>query len=328
MLAMPAHQFPVIEPAVWSTGYRVRALTGLGRPEALAAAGLVVALTAWLACRHTAGRRRTLAASALLAGVFAVQGQATWREMASSSSQMRAAFPHDLEAIDAAGGPVALLTDSYNAQQLALLDYYNEDISQVFLLEGTQAEGAVLPGLACPYSVDRDGTLAFSACGRVPHRVLLQDRKARWRFYDETSSVPIPFVGRVVEMAPDRPPRAQSRLVMPCSAPAVGWTDRVDDLETHPASTPQPCRSAVEMSFWLDHPAHVAITFRGSSRDHQAALGNEQYALPASRITTVQGDLPAGHSQPTLDLDWADSTGPQIVSAQIRTAGVTRSLIS
>jgi hypothetical protein len=328
MLLMPAHQLPVVEPAVWSTGYRVRALTGLGRPEALTAAGLVVALAAWLAWRYRPGVTGMLAASALLAGVFAVQGQASWREMASSSSQMRAAFPRDLEAIDAAGGPVALLTDSYNAQQLALLDYYNKDISQVFLLNSVQAQGAVPQGLVCPYSIGRGGTLAFSpACGAVPHRLLLQDRNARWRFHDEVSSVPIPFVGRVVETSPDGPPRAQSRFVLPCSAPAVSWRDRVDDLKRHPASAPQPCLPAVQMSFWLDDPATVTIAFRGSTRDHRATLGIDHYIVRANQVTTVRFDLPAGDSQPTLDLDWATTTGPRVIKAQIRTGGLTRSLI-
>jgi hypothetical protein len=82
------------------------------------------------------------------------------------------------------------------------------------------------------------------------------------------------------------------------------------------------------MSWWLDRAARVAVTFRGSAHDHVVTLRHRRWRVPAGGLTTVRLELPQGHTEQTLALDWALSDGPSIVTAEIRTGGRTRSLIS
>jgi hypothetical protein len=268
-----------------------------------------------------------LAASAVLLGVFAVQGQAAWQEMITWANDTRAEFPRDLRWIERSGRPVAVLSDAFDAPQMRLLDYYNDNITAVFVQGGVFPEAAQV-GAACGYAVGPAGVLVLErACGGVQHRLLLQDTHTRWRFYDERSSVREASMGRIVQLDPQRPPRLQARLTLPCATPAVSIREARDDLAQLPASAPRACFPTVQMWFWLEHPARVTLWFRGTDRTHQASVGSARYRIPAGRMTPISVELPAGESQVRVDLDWATTTGPRVVKAQIRTGGVTRSLI-
>lgn len=329
LLAMPPHQIVIIEAAVWATAYRVHALTGLGRPEALAAAAVAVVLATWIVTRRTTGARRALAGAAVVLAALAVQDVTTWNQAISSSRALRGLFPDDLAWIDHhAGGPVALLGAGDNVPQILFLDYYSRTLTQSFVPSDAAVSGAGPQGQACPYAVDRGGMLTFSsACGTIPHRLLLADRLTRMRFYGETGSAHDAMAGRIVQVEPSHPPRLQSRFTLPCPAPLLPAFSSQDDARTIPASAPRGCEPAVRMSFWLDHPAKVTLVFRGGARDQHATLGSARYLIRAKRDTTIAGDLPKGDSQVVLNLDWATSMGPRVVKAQMRTGGRTVSLI-
>ncbi|HMJ37655.1 MAG TPA: hypothetical protein VK501_27360 [Baekduia sp.] len=329
LLAMPLHQLTVIEPAVWATGQRVKTLTGLARPEALAAAGVAATLLVWIVRRHARGVAGFVAASTVVFGVLAVQDHAAWQKLITVSADTRALLPRDLSWIDDAGPePVAVLGVGTNAPQLPLVAYYNSSIAQSFVLDGKPAQGPNPEGLACAWVIGDRGVLSFGpTCGATPHRILLQDRAARLRFYGETTSIRRPTIGRLVELDPGAAPRLQSMLTLPCDTPALPAFTGSDDDVTIPASALKPCAPAVAMGFWLDRPAKVTIVFRGGPQDQHAALGPNRYTIRANRLTRIEGSVPRGDSRFTMDLDWNTSAGPRLVQAQIRSAGVTRSLI-
>jgi hypothetical protein len=329
LLAMPPHEMVVIEAAVWSTAHRVHMLTGLGRPEALAVAGVIAVVAAWVATRRRPGVGAVLAAATVILTVLAVQDQAAWRQMTSSWTASRALLPQDLAWVDHRGaGPVAVLVGHHNSTAVANVAYYNRTITQAFAPEGALLVGPPLQGTICGYRITAGGVLAFSElCGPVPQRLLLQDRMLRMRFYDETASVRELAIGRLVGLQRGHPPRLQSQLTLPCETPALPKFNVVDGARTLPASRPRPCEPAVQMSFWLDHPGKVTLVFEGTARDHRATVGTTTYTLRAHRLTRVAGDVPSGDSQFTLKLDWNISTGPRLIKAQLHTGGITRSLI-
>jgi hypothetical protein len=329
LVVMPAHQLVVIEAAVSSTASRAGELTGLQRPGSLAVAGVAAIFATWAACRRRSGRAAVLGGGAVLLTVLAIQDQAMWHQTISSWKEVRAVVPRDLQWVDHhAGGPVGVLSSLANAPQVAYVEYYNTSTVQAFVPQGTLPTGPPVQGKSCTYAIGAGGALAFApGCGPVPHLLLLPDWMVRLRFYRETGSVREPLIGRIVQLDPHHRPRLRSRLTLPCEAPMLPMFSKQDDARTLPASTPRPCLPSVQLDFWLDEPATVSIWFRGSAGKHHATVGVTDYTLPANRVTRIEGDVPRGDSQYLLNLDWATSTGPRIIKAQMRTGGRTISLI-
>jgi hypothetical protein len=325
LLLMPPHPFPVTQAAAWAVALRVWNVTGLDRSEAPAVIALAVVLITWVVTRGRSGVRAVLAGSTVLLCVFAAQDQAVWQQLIASSKAARATFPGDLGWIDHhARGPVAVLGDHQSSAFLENLDYFNGRLAQVYVPAGEPLTGPQLVGRPCGYLVSASGAIVFSAeCGAPPHRFLLQDRMARLRFYDETRSAQDPAIGRIVELSPRHPPRLQSKVVLPCPS---AWSPAPAGPAV--AAAPTPCAPALRMSWWLDRAARVTVTFRGSAHDHIVTLRHRRWRVRAGGLTTVRLELPQGHTERTLALDWALSDGPSVVTAEIRTGGRTRSLIS
>jgi hypothetical protein len=149
----------------------------------------------------------------------------------------------------------------------------------------------------------------------------------RLSFYRETSSAYHPSAGRLVELQPGRPPRLMAELTLPCPDPVLPVFGTQDDVERRAATAIQACTPAVQMRFWLDRRANVTLWFRGDGQVHHATLGSTTYTLAAHGLTAVAGDIARGDSEFTLRLGWHTTAGPRLVKAQIRTGGVTRSLL-
>lgn len=327
LLVMPQHQAAFFEAATWATAQSVRGMTGLGRPEALALGSALTVLAAWALSRLPSKAAGAAATIALVLAVLAVQDRQSWDQLISATKAFRSVYPEDLEWVQRARGPVAVFNGMNNAPALEGLDYFSTKILRSYRTAEVVPSGPVIQGQTCAYVVGASGLVSFgTGCGAPPHRLLLQDRKIRWTFYGETSSLSEPRVGRIVETDPAQPPRLRSQLTLPCDT-ALPAISTVDDARIEPASARSRCATTMPMNFWLDAPGAVAITFRGGPRDQTASVGATRYGVPARRMTTIEGELPAGDSQVTMNLGWDSSDGPSLVKATLRTGGRTISLL-
>jgi hypothetical protein len=338
LLARPGVEMMGEERSTWATAYRVHQVLGLGPGPALtlvALATLATAVALWHRGTREVGARParrmdpTRAAfvlGAVVAVVLVVQSQASWWQMGGTGSSFRTTLPADLEWVDHhTSGPVALLGVTQNAPQFDDLDFFNRSITQAYGpkagLPGRRVEGRV-----CTFEFTVSGALEVQpGCGPVPHRFLINDPSARVTFRDEVASASHPNVGRVVELAPGRVPRARSLVVLPCPRRTPGYHSDRPDIT--PPTVPIACRGALTGALWLDDPATVQVRYRGGRVPQTVTVGSKTYTIPAGRDSTVGFPAATGYSQFTVQQDWTSSAGtPRVLSVALAGAGTTARL--
>jgi hypothetical protein len=328
LLARPGIAMMGEERATWATAYRVHQALGLGAGPALtfvALATLGVAAALWR--RDTGnGGRAVIVLAAVLGAVFVVQSQASWWQMERTGSSFRSVMPADLEWIDHhGGGPVALLGVTQNAPQFDSLDFFNRSITQAYVPKAGLA-GRHVEGRVCTFEFTLSGAVDVDpACGPVPHGFLVNDPSARLTFHDEISSASDPNVGRLIQVAPDSAPRAQSLVILPCPRQTPGYLNGRPDIT--PTTAPISCRAALTGALWLDDPATVRVRYRGGRAPQTVTVGSKTYTVPARRDATVSFPAAAGYSQFTAQHDWTSSAGtPQVRSVSLVRGGTTTAL--
>jgi hypothetical protein len=318
LLAVPATLTILIEPATWSSRYRVHELLGIPSAAALAVAGAaLMALTALILRRARRAGGAATAVCALVLAVLLVQGQATWDHLITTSRSQRAQLPADAQWVDHhARGPVAVLSVMANSAAFLDLDFFSRSIDAFYLPANGGLTGAPLFGGRCAWSVAPTGEVQSSCGGRPtqPHAFLVNDPYGRVTFQEETSSVREPHLGRLVTVPATGPARVRSLVTLPCPTPPLA-TYFSDIPAIIPANAPHRCRHALDLTLWLDRPADVLVRFVGGRRAQVVRLGHRRWAIPAGRMTTVRFRVPAGATGSSLDLDWDASDGTPAVLA-------------
>ena len=318
LLARPDILMMGEERASWGLAYRLHQALGLGTALALTLTALALLGLIWVLRRGGA----TPAAAALAAGgatalVLAIQSQAAWWQMLDTGDSFRSTMPADLEWVDHhARGPLALLAITQNAPQFDDVDYFNRSVTQAFVPEAGLG-GRAIQGRTCTFRFTATGTLSVApGCGPVPHRFLINDPSARVRFRDEVASATHPDVGRVVELAPSRVPRARSLIVLPCPRRTPGYSSRTPDIV--PADAPIACSAQLTGALWLDAPAEVRIRYRGGPTPQTVSVGGVPQTVRAGGTSVVRVRAPRGYSQFVARQSWTSSAGtPQVLSVTL-----------
>jgi hypothetical protein len=321
LLARPAVAMIGEERATWGLAYRLHQLLGAGVAVGLTLTALaLVALTAVVARTQTP-RRAALVAAGATAVVLLVQSQAAWWEMTKIGASFRSTMPADLQWVDHhARGPVALLAITQNAPQFDDIDFFNRRITQAYA-PAAGILGRQIQGQVCSLRFARSGALVLGAgCGPTPRRFLINDPSARVTFQDEVASWSTPNIGRLVEVAPGRPARARSLVVLPCPRRTPGYSASSPDIV--PDDTPITCAKTMTGALWLDAPAQVALRYRGGARDETVEVGGKRWTLPARVDTTVRITAPKGYSQFAATQSWTSSVAtPVPLSVTLLDAG-------
>lgn len=312
----PAVHLMGAERATWATTFRLHGLLGTGTAAGLVVAALVtVAALALARGRWAGGQEAALATAGVLAVVFAVQDQAAWHQLTTTSRTFRSVMPKDLSWIDHhVSGPVALLGVTQNAPQFDDLDVFNRRIAQAYGpesgLPGRQPQGRL-----CSFRVERTtGLLRFGrGCGPTPRRFLVNDPSARFTFYDEVASARDPQVGRVAEVRAGAPPRVRSLVVLACPRTTPTFYDTTPDIR--PASAPIGCRPQVSGNLWLAGPSRLVARYRGGRHAQRVTAAGRRHPLPPRALRTIGVAVPAGASTFALVQDWTSTDGaPRLLS--------------
>jgi hypothetical protein len=238
--------------------------------------------------------------------------------MLDTGDSFRSVMPDDLQWVDHhSSGPLALLAVTQSAPQFDDIDYFNRHVTQAFI-PSVPITGREIQGRRCSYRFTRDGTLAVQpGCGPVPHRFLINDPSARIRFRDEVATATHPDVGRVVEVRPDRAPRARSLVVLPCPRRTPGYSAASPAIV--PADAPITCSRDLTAALWLDAPAEVLIRYRGGARPESVTVGaGAPQTVRAGGTSTVRATAPAGYSQLIARQSWSSSAGtPHVLSVTL-----------
>jgi hypothetical protein len=319
LLARPDILMMGEERASWGLTYRLDHLLGLGAAAGLTLTALaLLGLVALLRHRGTAPGPAALVAAAATGLVLVVSSQAAWWQMLDTGDSFRSTMPADLEWVDHhASGPLALLGVTQNAPQFDDIDYFNRTVTQA-LIPKTGLAGRQVQGRRCSYEFTRDGTLAVGpGCGAVPHRFLVNDPSARIRFRDEVATATHPDVGRVVEVRPDRTPRARSLVILPCPRRTPGYSAQTPAIV--PDDAPIACSRQLTGALWLGAPGEVRIRYRGGRRPQTVSFGGgPPQTVAAGGTSTVRVAVPKGYSQFVAQQSWTSSVGtPQVLSVTL-----------
>lgn len=327
LLALPSTPRVAIERGVWSTGYRLHQLAGTSIPLGNAVlAGLV--LVATLVVVHRLRRLSAVYAVGLIClAVLAMQTEAAWKQQLDVTRSFRSgAMPADLQWLDHhSDGRVAVLVASAIPSQLAIEEFFNTTLSQVYVPPAGVA-GRAMPGLTCRWRVAADGTVVFPralgstslppACRPGSSTFLIADPFFTLTFYGQRVLAQDPKAGQLVHVPSSGPPRLMAIMVVPCNMhPSPNYS------ETSPVITPpvDRCGSTIRLSLWLHQPGRVVFTFKGGAAAHTVRIGDVDRVLPAGRTSTIDARVPNGMSSLVAQLDWASSGSgdPRLIKAEL-----------
>jgi hypothetical protein len=309
------------ERASWGIAYRVHQVLGLGAGPALLLVGALLGILIVVVLRRgVAPQRAALVVAGATALVLLVQSQAAWWQMDKTGHSFRSVMPADLQWVDHhTSGPLALLAITQNAPQFDDIDYFNRQVTQVFVPE-TPLLGRAIQGKQCAWKFTVSGSISAAAgCGPLPHRFLINDPSARVRFRDEIAGATDRHTGRVVEVAPDKPVRARSLVVLPCPRRTPGYAGASPDIV--PLDSPIECSAQLTAALWLDAPAQLEIRYRGGRRPASVELAGRRWTIPAGAETSVRVAVPKGYTQQRALQSWTSSVGtPTVLGLTLRGA--------
>jgi hypothetical protein len=304
------------ERASWGVAYRVHQLLGLGAGPALMLVALLVGGVVVAALRRAGAdpARAALIVLGATAVVLVVQSQAAWWQMTKTGDSFRSVMPADLQWVDHhTSGPLALLAITQNAPQFDDVDYFNRQVTQAFVPEQPLL-GRGIQGKRCTFRFTTTGAISAQAgCGALPHRFLINDPSARVRFRDEVAGATDRHTGRVVEIAPDKPVRARSLVILPCPRRTPGYSSASPDVV--PADAPITCAKELTMALWLDAPAQLELRYRGGRTPQTVELAGRSFLLAPGRGTTVRVNVPKGYTQQRALQSWTASVATPAVQA-------------
>ena len=222
LVARPAIAMIGEERSSWAVAYRVHQVLQLGAGPALLLVGLILRRDHARGPAAAGPRALILGATAV---VLLLQSQAAWWQMHKTEVSFRSVMPSDLQWVDHhTSGPLALLAITQNAPQFDDVDYFNKQVTQVFVPE-QPILGRAIQGKRCTFRFTTTGTVsAGTGCGALPHRFLINDPSARIRFRNETRISTDKNTGRVVELDPSRPVQARSMVILPCPRRTPGYS--------------------------------------------------------------------------------------------------------
>jgi hypothetical protein len=285
---------------------------GLGAGPALLLVGSLLAAVTFVALRRPPARAAALVLGAT-AAVLLVQSQAAWWQMHKTGASFRSVMPSDLQWVDHhTSGPLALLAFTQNAPQFDDIDYFNKQVTQVFVPE-QPILGRQIEGRKCSFKFTVSGTIdAQQTCGPLPHRFLINDPSARVRFRDEVRTATDRWTGRVVEVDPAKPVRARSLVILPCPRRTPGYSAADPDIV--PIDAPIQCAADMTVALWLDHDALLSVKYHGGRTPQTVNLGGRTFDVPAGRDTVVQVKVPKGYTQQRATQSWRASVATPTVA--------------
>ena len=296
------------------------ALVALACGAALAAALL----------RSANPRPAVLTLIALTAAVFVVQDIAAWSWRLEAVRAVRADRSRDLRWLDhAAGGPVARIVVAANAPSGALTEFFNRDLTQVYVPapEIGAVSGAVIHGRTCSWNVGPDGTLILApGCGPTPRRFVLDDEVARLTLAGQRVLADDPHGGRVVDVG-RAAPRALALVFVPCGPRGFRAVLDADGVPHKQRSAA--CTQDIHGNLWLDAPGRLELRFQGGTTAQQIVAAGRTSLIAPGTSTTVPVEVPGQPTSFTFQLSWAgDDPGlPRLVGVDLVRGGVRTDLI-
>jgi hypothetical protein len=291
---------------------------------------LVIAVAAAARGRRPAGpsRRSGIAiGTALLVVLLAQTGMSLhWQQNIANGFRDRIFGPELTWLQDHGQGPVAMLVVSDVPFEYPMIDFFNDNIQQLYAPQGWAGDREMVPGRVCSWSAADDGALQLSrGCPLTTRQLYVDDPMGRLHFQQETEVSRSPDYGRVTRVSGR--PRLLSKVILPC--PRIGPLYTGDYLLTD-VDASYACAPQVLTDLWLDAPAHLAIVLQGAPVDaHVTAVGERRHDVPPGRTTTIRVAVGAGHQQVPLDLDWAahDPELPSVLDVRLERDGRSTSLL-
>jgi hypothetical protein len=310
LVARPAIAMIGEERSSWAVAYRVHQVLHLGAGPALLLVGLILGGFT-LAGLHRRSPALILGPTAV---VLLLQSQAAWWQMHKTEVSFRSVMPSDLQWVDHhTSGPLALLAITQNAPQFDDVDYFNKQVTQVFVPE-QPILGRAIQGKRCTFRFTTTGTVsAGTGCGALPHRFLINDPSARIRFRNETRISTDKNTGRVVELDPSKPVQARSMVILPCPRRTPGYSAASPDIV--PADSPLDCAADMTVALWLDSDALLSVTYHGSRVPENVVLGGKTYTIAPGRDTTVTTTVAKGYTQQQARQSWTSSAATPTVKS-------------
>jgi hypothetical protein len=275
------------------------------------------------------GRRSRIAAimgGALLA-VLLIQTsiQSGWQ--IGYTRAVRADLPADVAWVDHhSPGPVAVLEITRNWDDFFLVDFFNADIAQFFVLDHPP-RGAGTAGRACGWHIQHDGRAQFDdGCGAPVQTFFVNDPTGHLTFYDEVSSASSPKLGRIVTVRGR--PRVRSLVTTACPRKQVILVPVI--YRPYPSDTAWPCDAQVDLTTWLNRPGTVLVGIRGAPfADHAATVGGRSFVVKAGSSAVVRVPMGPGRHHAVVGLDWAQRspTDPEVTSVELEQDGRRSSLL-
>lgn len=304
------------ERAVGATIRRVHdVIGGASSGVSLLIIALLTSATAALLLTRVRSRA-AIGVATLLLVVLLVQSATAWNQTIDLRRTYRSAFASDLAWVDHnSRQPVAVLEAVRNALGFEQYDFFNEKIARYYASQ-LPPPGRALAGKACKWSVVQGGYAKFdSACGSVPHRFFINDPNAHLTFHGETDVVTDPHAGKLVTV--NGRPRLRSLVYMPCDRKAVSflppWGDELA------ADAPHRCNAGLTVYVWDDKPGTLTIEIKGGDERHLAAIGQQQFEVPAGKATTLRAPIAQGGAVVQAAFDWEGRGGgePEVVGVEL-----------